>query len=78
MDADRKMTLSVCAKGSGELAPLLIDAIHEYGEGKLCGFMEYEPNLEEIFLAATKRSWEEIMKTSKVRASNVEHKNVER
>ena len=59
------MRLSTRIQGSDDPAPLLIDAIRQYSDGQLYGITQCEPNLEEIFLAATKRSWEETMDLSR-------------
>jgi len=55
--------LSLRADGSGELGPELIKVLGQSTEFKLRSLAPREPNLEEIFLAATKRSWEETIES---------------
>jgi hypothetical protein len=43
----------------------LIAALSESTDCTLLSLAPYAPNLEEIFLAATKRSWEETMDSPK-------------
>ncbi len=47
------------AESNGTLGPDLISAINNDPACTLHSLISHEPNLEEIFLAATKRSWEE-------------------
>jgi len=50
-------------ENDGELGPELIQALSNSREFILHSLASREPNLEEIFLAATKRSWEETIET---------------
>ncbi|MGC6423519.1 MAG: ATP-binding cassette domain-containing protein [Lentimonas sp.] len=50
---------TVLVDGEGDLGPQLIQSLGSYADLKLHGLAPRVPNLEEIFLAATKRSWEE-------------------
>jgi ABC-2 type transport system ATP-binding protein len=59
VSGDDRLTLIVRIEGTGELGPQLIDALHPSSNCKLHSIAPQIPNLEEIFLAATKRSWEE-------------------
>lgn len=59
VSGDHRITLIVRVEGTGELGPQLIDALHSPSNCKLHSIAPRIPNLEEIFLAATKRSWEE-------------------
>jgi ABC-2 type transport system ATP-binding protein len=53
----RKLTLRVASQNTG--GSELIQALAHRSDFKLLGLAPCEPSLEEIFLAATKRSWEE-------------------
>lgn len=55
--------ISLRAEGDGDLAPLLIETLRSSPTFKLRSLAPRVPNLEEIFLAATKRSWEETIET---------------
>ncbi len=66
--------LSLRAEGDGELAPRLIAALSQSSEFTLRSLAPREPNLEEIFLAATKRSWEETI-DSKPKPANASAKS---
>ena len=58
VDEDRsKLILRV--EGEGDLGPRLIQALSQQPDFTLHSLAPREPSLEEIFLAATKRSWEE-------------------
>ncbi|MFP4069030.1 MAG: ABC transporter ATP-binding protein [Opitutales bacterium] len=46
-------------EGNGGMGPALIDALAGTNGARLRALAPREPNLEEIFLAATRRSWEE-------------------
>lgn len=59
------LRLSLRAEGLGDLGPQLIAALSESTDCTLLSLAPYAPNLEEIFLAATKRSWEETMDSPK-------------
>lgn len=61
------MTLRVDGDGNGELAPELILALSTSPGLKLHSLVPRIPNLEEIFLAATKRSWEETIDTPRAK-----------
>lgn len=60
-----RLALSVRAEGRGELGAQLIAALSRSPECTLHSLAPRVPNLEEIFLAATKRSWEETIDHSK-------------
>jgi len=51
--------LLIRMEGNGNVGPLLIDALRAAEGCRLRSLARREPNLEEIFLAATRRSWEE-------------------
>ena len=59
-----RMTLIVRVEGDGELGPQLIHALQASSDCKLYSVAPRIPNLEEIFLAATKRSWKETIDTT--------------
>ena len=69
VDENEKMMLSVNIDGEGEPGPQIIKAIQAYAGDKLCGLTHRKPNLEEIFLAATKRSWEETIDLSRKKSA---------
>ena len=62
---DNRLALTVRVEGTGELGPQLIRALQASSECKLHSVAPQIPNLEEIFLAATKRSWEETIDVTK-------------
>lgn len=59
------LRLSLRAEGHGDLGTQLMAALSESTDCTLRSLVPYAPNLEEIFLAATKRSWEETMESPK-------------
>lgn len=59
--------LTLRAEGNGDLGPQLIAALNESPNCTLRSLAPRVPNLEEIFLAATKRSWEETMDSPKAK-----------
>jgi len=59
------LRLTLRAEGHGDLGPQLIAALSDSTNCTLRSLASYAPNLEEIFLAATKRSWEETMDSPK-------------
>ena len=61
------LKLSLRAEGNGELGAQLIAALSESSDCTLRSLAPRVPNLEEIFLAATKRSWEETIDSSKAK-----------
>lgn len=63
--ADNILALSLNAEGNGDLGPRLISALSHSPDCTLRSLAPREPNLEEIFLAATKRSWEETIDSPK-------------
>lgn len=64
---DNILNLTVRVEGSGELGPQLIAALNDAVNCTLRSLAPRVPNLEEIFLAATKRSWEETIDSSKAK-----------
>lgn len=60
-----RLALTVRVEGNGELGAKLIHALQTSADCKLHSLSTCVPNLEEIFLAATKRSWEETIDISK-------------
>ena len=64
---DNILNLTVRVEGSGELGPQLIAALNDSANCTLRSLAPRVPNLEEIFLAATKRSWEETIDSSKAK-----------
>lgn len=60
---DKRSELTLRVENEGELGPQLIQALSHSQEFTLHSLAAREPNLEEIFLAATKRSWEETIET---------------
>jgi ABC-2 type transport system ATP-binding protein len=64
---DDILKLSLRAEGDGELGPQLIAALSDSPDCTLRSLAPRVPNLEEIFLAATKRSWEETIDSSKAK-----------
>ena len=61
--AEDRAKLSLRIENDGELGPQLIKALSNQSAFTLHSLAPREPNLEEIFLAATKRSWEETIET---------------
>ena len=61
------LNLTLRAEGNGELGAQLITALNESANCTLRSLAPRVPNLEEIFLAATKRSWEETIDSSKAK-----------
>jgi ABC-2 type transport system ATP-binding protein len=61
--AENRSKLILRVENDGELGPQLIQALSNQAEFTLHSLAPREPNLEEIFLAATKRSWEETIET---------------
>lgn len=60
---EEKFKLNLRVENDGELGPVLIDVLSNDEAFTLHSIAPREPNLEEIFLAATKRSWEETIET---------------
>ncbi len=61
--AENLSRLILRVEDEGTLGPSLIQALSNQREFILHSLAPREPNLEEIFLAATKRSWEETIET---------------
>lgn len=61
--AENRYELNLRVENEGSLGPQLIQALSNQREFILHSLTPREPNLEEIFLAATKRSWEETIET---------------
>ena len=61
--AENRSKLNLRIENDGELGPQLIQALSHQAAFTLHSLAPREPNLEEIFLAATKRSWEETIET---------------
>jgi ABC-2 type transport system ATP-binding protein len=61
--AENRSELSLRVENEGTLGPQLIQLLSNQREFILHSLAPREPNLEEIFLAATKRSWEETIET---------------
>lgn len=59
------LNLSLRTEGNDDLGPQLIAAFSESTDCTLRSLAPRVPNLEEIFLAATKRSWEETIESPK-------------
>ncbi|MEM7791455.1 MAG: ABC transporter ATP-binding protein [Verrucomicrobiota bacterium] len=71
---EERTLFNIRAEGNGLLGHQLIDALAQ-GEGcTLHSLAPKEPNLEEIFLAATKRSWEETIE-NKPTANMIKEEN---
>ena len=66
---DKRVTLDIRTEGNGEIGPQLISAFQVPSNCKLYSIAPRIPNLEEIFLAATKRSWEETIDVKQKRPS---------
>jgi ABC-2 type transport system ATP-binding protein len=64
---DNTLNLTLRVEGNGELGPQLIAALNDAANCTLRSLAPRVPNLEEIFLAATKRSWEETIDSSKAK-----------
>ncbi len=64
-----RLLLTIRAKGNGEIGPQLISALQKSSACKLLSLAPRVPNLEEIFLAATKRSWEETIDISQKKSA---------
>lgn len=64
---DNVLNLTLRVEGNGELGPQLIAALNDAADCTLRSLAPRVPNLEEIFLAATKRSWEETIDSSKAK-----------
>jgi ABC-2 type transport system ATP-binding protein len=60
---ENRSQLILRVEDDGDLGPQLIEALSNQSEFTLHSLATREPNLEEIFLAATKRSWEETIET---------------
>lgn len=60
---DKQSKLSIRVENEGDLGPQLIQAFSQEPNLTLHSIAPREPTLEEIFLAATKRSWEETIET---------------
>lgn len=60
-----RLILTVRVEGDGELGLQLIRALQSAANCKLHSLADRVPSLEEIFLAATKRSWEETIDISR-------------
>lgn len=61
--AENRSELNLRVENEGNLGPQLIQLLSNQREFILHSLAPREPNLEEIFLAATKRSWEETIET---------------
>ena len=61
--AENRSELNLRVENEGNLGPQLIQILSSQREFILHSLASREPNLEEIFLAATKRSWEETIET---------------
>lgn len=61
--SENRFELSLRVENEGDLGPQLIQALSHQPEFILHSLAPREPKLEEIFLAATKRSWEETIET---------------
>ena len=61
--ARNRSELNLRVENVGNLGPRLIQLLSNQREFILHSLAPREPNLEEIFLAATKRSWEETIET---------------
>ena len=61
--ARNRSELNLRVENEGNLGPQLIQLLSNQREFILHSLAPREPNLEEIFLAATKRSWEETIET---------------
>jgi len=64
---DHILKLTLRAEGNGELGAQLIAALSDSPDCTLRSLASRVPNLEEIFLAATKRSWEETIDSPKTK-----------
>lgn len=60
---ENRSRLILRVKNEGDLGSALIQALSGHSAFTLHSLAPREPNLEEIFLAATKRSWEETIET---------------
>ena len=60
---ENQSKLLLRVEGTGRLGPRLIDALQKNESFELLSLAPFDPTLEEIFLAATKRSWEETIET---------------
>ncbi|MEC7281525.1 MAG: hypothetical protein VXU50_05625, partial [Verrucomicrobiota bacterium] len=61
--SENRSKLNLRVENEGDLGPRLIKLLSNQREFTLHSLAPCEPNLEEIFLAATKRSWEETIET---------------
>jgi ABC-2 type transport system ATP-binding protein len=61
--AENRSEINLRVENEGNLGPQLIQLLSNQREFILHSLAPREPNLEEIFLAATKRSWEETIET---------------
>jgi ABC-2 type transport system ATP-binding protein len=61
--ANNRSRLTLRIEESGDIGPELIQLLSNHKDITLYSLAPREPNLEEIFLAATKRSWEETIET---------------
>jgi ABC-2 type transport system ATP-binding protein len=68
---DNILNLTLRVEGNGELGPQLIAALNDAADCTLRSLAPRVPNLEEIFLAATKRSWEETIDSSKAKPISI-------
>ena len=69
---DGHCTLQLRAKGEGPLGPRLIQALSQSDQFQLLSLAPNVPSLEEIFLAATKRSWEETIEQKPGKPNNAD------
>ena len=67
---DEKMTLTLHVDDEDTpIGPLLMKTLHALPTCTLQSFAPRVPTLEDIFLAATKRSWEETIDASKTKSA---------
>ena len=63
--SDDSTRYTITAEGPEDLSAQLIASLSKQDDCTLLSLAPHQPNLEEIFLAATKRSWEETIDKSR-------------
>ena len=71
-NVDGRCTLYLRVEGQEQTGAELIRSLSPKSEFQLLSLAPKEPNLEEIFLAATRRSWEETIDQNPMRAEKAE------
>ena len=70
--SDDSKRYTITAEGPDDLSAQLIASLSKQDDCTLLSLAPHQPNLEEIFLAATKRSWEETIDKSRTKKKESE------